>query len=35
MAARVDVGDDQDAGVARSSREGTKRIVKALPTILG
>jgi hypothetical protein len=31
IAARVDVGDAQDAGVARSSRAGTKRSVKAGP----
>ena len=33
MAARVEIGDDQEAGVARSSRAGTKRNVKAGPTI--
>jgi hypothetical protein len=32
MAARVERGDDQDSGVARSSRAGTKRRVKARPT---
>ncbi len=32
IAARVDLGDDQDSGVARSSRAGTKRSVKASPT---
>src|SRR3546814_2662832 len=32
MAARVDFGEDQDSGVARSSRAGTKRSVKARPT---
>ena len=32
MAARVEVGEDQLAGVARSSRAGTKRSVKASPT---
>ena len=31
MAARVEIGDDQDFGVARSSRAGTKRSVKARP----
>src|SRR3546814_19325358 len=35
MAARVDFGEDQDSGVARSSRAGTKRSVKARPTSLG
>src|ERR1700676_1244518 len=35
MAARVDRGDDQDSGVARSSRIGTNRIVKAAPTTRG
>src|ERR1700676_5743062 len=35
MAARVDRGDDQDSGVARSSRIGTKRSVKAGPTTDG
>ena len=29
---RVEIGDDQDSGVARSSRAGTKRSVKADPT---
>ncbi len=33
MAPRVDVGDDHDSGVARSSRAGTKRSVNAGPTI--
>src|ERR1700736_2115644 len=33
IAARLDRGDDQDSGVARSSRIGTKRRVKAAPTI--
>ena len=32
IAARVDFGEDQDSGVARSSRAGTKRRVKAGPT---
>ena len=32
IAARVDFGDDQDSGVARSSRAGTKRSVNARPT---
>ena len=32
IAVRVEIGDDQDSGVARSSREGTKRRVKAGPT---
>ena len=31
IAARVEIGDDQDSGVARSSRAGTKRSVKARP----
>ena len=31
MAARVDIGEDQDSGVARSSRAGTKRSVNARP----
>ena len=35
MAARVEIGDAQDAGVARSSRAGTKRKVKAGPTMRG
>ena len=34
IAALVELGDDQDAGVAKSSRAGTKRKVKARPTIL-
>ena len=32
MAARVEIGEDQLSGVARSSRAGTKRRVKARPT---
>ncbi len=32
IAPRVDVGEDHDSGVARSSRAGTKRRVKARPT---
>ena len=32
IAARVEIGDPHDAGVARSSRAGTKRKVKARPT---
>src|ERR1700684_2719616 len=32
MAVLVEIGDDQDSGVARSSRAGTKRSVKAGPT---
>ena len=32
MAARVERGEDQDSGVARSSRAGTNRRVKARPT---
>ena len=32
MAARVEIGEAQEAGVARSSRAGTKRRVKARPT---
>jgi hypothetical protein len=32
MAVLVEIGDDQDSGVARSSRAGTKRNVKAGPT---
>ena len=32
IAARVEIGDAHDAGVARSSRAGTKRSVKARPT---
>jgi hypothetical protein len=35
MAARVETGEDHDSGVARSSRAGTKRRVKALPTKRG
>src|SRR4051795_8695153 len=35
MAVRVEIGDDQDSGVARSSRAGTKRSVNAGPTSLG
>src|SRR3979409_2487840 len=35
IAARVDRGDDQDSGVARSSRIGMKRRVKAAPTTRG
>src|SRR5258707_11342735 len=35
MAALVDRGDDQDSGVARSSRMGMKRSVKAAPTTRG
>jgi hypothetical protein len=31
IAARVEIGDAHDAGVARSSRAGTKRNVKARP----
>src|ERR1700686_2635648 len=31
IAVRVDIGDDHDSGVARSSRAGTKRNVKAGP----
>jgi len=33
MAARVDLGEDQDSGVARSLRAGTNRSVKARPTM--
>ena len=33
IAARVERGEDQEAGVARSSRAGTKRSVKARPAI--
>jgi hypothetical protein len=33
MAPRVERGDDHDSGVARSSRMGTKRRVKAGPTM--
>src|SRR5689334_709203 len=32
IAVRVEIGEDQDSGVARSSRAGTKRRVKASPT---
>src|ERR1700749_2400171 len=32
IAVRVEIGDDQDSGVAKSSRAGTKRKVKAGPT---
>jgi hypothetical protein len=32
IAARVERGEAQDSGVARSSRAGTKRSVKARPT---
>src|SRR4030088_945946 len=32
IAVRVEIGDDHDSGVARSSRTGTKRNVKADPT---
>src|SRR5260221_7675245 len=32
IAVRVEIGEDQDSGVARSSRAGTKRNVKAGPT---
>jgi hypothetical protein len=35
MAARVERGEDQDSGVARSSRAGMKRMVKAGPTKRG
>ena len=35
MAARVEIGEAQEAGVARSSRAGTKRSVKARPTTRG
>ena len=35
IAARVEVGEAQAAGVARSSRAGTKRRVKAGPTTRG
>lgn len=35
IAARVEIGEAQDAGVARSSRAGTKRSVKAGPTMRG
>jgi hypothetical protein len=33
IAARVEIGDAHDAGVARSSRAGTKRSVNARPTL--
>jgi hypothetical protein len=33
IAARVEIGEDHDSGVARSSREGTKRKVKARPAL--
>ena len=35
MAARVEIGEAHEAGVARSSRAGTKRSVKARPTSRG
>src|SRR6201994_2215579 len=35
IAVRVEIGEDQDSGVARSSRAGTKRNVKAGPTNRG
>jgi len=35
IAARVEIGEDQLSGVARSSRAGTKRSVKARPTMRG
>jgi hypothetical protein len=35
IAVRVEIGEDQDSGVARSSRAGTKRRVKADPTSRG
>src|ERR1700682_6282104 len=35
IAVRVETGDDHDSGVARSSRAGPKRKVKAGPTSLG
>src|SRR6266481_710694 len=35
IAVRVETGEDQDSGVARSSRAGTKRSVKAGPTSRG
>ena len=35
IAARVEVGELHDSGVARSSRAGTKRSVKARPTTRG
>jgi hypothetical protein len=35
MAARVDLGEDQDSGVAKSSRAGTNRKVNARPMSRG
>src|SRR3984885_14128580 len=35
IAVRVEIGEDQDSGVARSSRAGTNRKVKAGPTSRG
>src|SRR6266704_6735320 len=35
IAVRVEIGEDQDSGVARSSRAGTKRSGKAAPTSRG
>src|SRR6516164_163128 len=35
IAVRVEIGEDQDSGVARSSRAGTKRKVKADPISRG
>src|ERR1700744_3491829 len=35
MAVRVEIGDDQDSGVAGPARAGTKRKVKAGPTSRG
>src|SRR3954471_21246209 len=35
IAVRVEIGDDHDSGVARSSRDGTKRSVNAGPTSRG
>src|SRR5712672_947707 len=35
IAVRVETGEDQDSGVAKSSRAGTKRSVKAGPTSRG
>jgi hypothetical protein len=35
IAVRVEIGDDHDSGVARSSRAGTNRKVKAGPTSRG
>src|SRR3954454_11951564 len=35
IAVRVEIGDDQDSGVARASRAGTKRSVNAGPTNRG